>query len=84
MAAANRNGIFTDEEISFMKGNGIHADFTDPSDKDLALIEDKIGWLVFDLIEEAEAAPDYSKDQDPGLEHRIDLCHSILDKQASI
>lgn len=59
-------------------------DFSDPSDNDLALIEDKIGWLVSDLIEEAEAVPNYSKDLNPELEHRIDLCHSILDKQAEI
>lgn len=80
----SRNSIFTAEEISFMKENGLHADFNTPSDNDLNLIEDKIGWLVSDLIEEAEEVPNYSKDLNPELEHRIDLCHSILDKQAAL
>lgn len=80
----SRNNIFTTEEISFMKENGIHADFSTLSDNDLDLIEDKIGWLVSDLIEEAEAVPNYSRSLNPELEHRIDLCHSILDKQAAI
>ena len=82
--AKSRNNIFTAEEISFMKENGIHADFGALSDNDIDLIEDKIGWLVSDLIEEAEAVPNYNKNLNPGLEHRIDLCHSILDKQAAI
>lgn len=78
------NSIFTAEEISFMKENGILANFIAPSANDLYLIEDKIGWLVSDIIEEAEAVPNYSKDLNPELEHRIDLCHSILDKIATI
>ena len=82
--AAARNEIFTAEEISFMKEHGLNVDFHAPSDDELFLIEDKIGWLVSDLIEEAEAVPNYSKDLNPELEHKIDLCHSILDKQAEL
>ena len=84
MAVASRSNIFTNEEISFMKANGLNVDFNIPTDEDLVLIEDKIGWLVSDLIEEAESVPNYSKSLNPELEHRIDLCHSILDKQAAI
>lgn len=61
---------FNDKQKNFMKDIGIKANFDNPSDDDLVLIEEKVA----DELETKGFDPDY-KITDVGR-----MCESILDK----
>ena len=66
--------MFTEEQIAFMKGLGIRANFNAPSDDEAVLIEDRV----------ATCLQEHGFDKDYMPTAIGTMCESILDELAEI